>query len=326
MRLVENWFGSGRVVCGDSLFSSFATALELRKKGLYFIGNVKTAHTNFPKQFFKVYQFANRGDSCSLVANVDTFDFIAHAWNDKKAKHFITSCSTSLPGTPVIKRRWKILDDEVDEKEDTQRSVREHRTLHRTKIVEDYYNCAKTIDVHNHFRQGGLGLEQFRKSSWVWRIFFTILGIVETDCFLAYRYIVRDFVMSHSDFTTSLALELINNRIDERVLRNRPAPSSSSSSSSSSLLVKHSLAQIQHHPYYKTKVQQKKNSDPSSNKQIQMRRRCVVCHKLCSYYCISCTEEASNDGTSIHFISVCNFASNKECMQQHISKKEGIVE
>ena len=42
MRLSENWFGTNRVIAGDSWFASVRTIELLAEHGLYFIGDVKT--------------------------------------------------------------------------------------------------------------------------------------------------------------------------------------------------------------------------------------------------------------------------------------------
>ena len=47
LRLSEPWFGSNRVVAGDSWFASVRTAEELGKNGLYFIGDIKTGTKRF---------------------------------------------------------------------------------------------------------------------------------------------------------------------------------------------------------------------------------------------------------------------------------------
>ena len=49
LRLTEPWKGSGRIVIGDSWFSSVKTASKLfTENGLYSIMLVKTAHKLFP--------------------------------------------------------------------------------------------------------------------------------------------------------------------------------------------------------------------------------------------------------------------------------------
>lgn len=61
MRLVERWQGSSRILIGDSWFGSYKTAVALLKMGIFFVGNVKTAHKLFPKTLLKS-KLKNRGD------------------------------------------------------------------------------------------------------------------------------------------------------------------------------------------------------------------------------------------------------------------------
>ena len=65
LRILEQWFSSGRLVVGDSWFSSVRMCMELMKRGLYFTGIVKTAHREYPKIHFQTKAFdqsTQRGD------------------------------------------------------------------------------------------------------------------------------------------------------------------------------------------------------------------------------------------------------------------------
>ena len=50
MRLTSPWRNSGRIGIHDSACASLKAAKALAGVGLFMIGNVKTAHTGFPKQ------------------------------------------------------------------------------------------------------------------------------------------------------------------------------------------------------------------------------------------------------------------------------------
>jgi hypothetical protein len=53
LRLTKPWAGSKRILIADSAFSSVKTLEALHdKRGLYFMGMVKTAHKRYPKDFF----------------------------------------------------------------------------------------------------------------------------------------------------------------------------------------------------------------------------------------------------------------------------------
>ena len=80
LRLSEPWHGSGRIVCGDSWFASVKTALELRRKGLFFTGIVKTAHRMFLLKALGVHCPLERGSTVTATAVDDGIDIIAHGW------------------------------------------------------------------------------------------------------------------------------------------------------------------------------------------------------------------------------------------------------
>lgn len=53
LRLTEPWRGTGRIVVADSWFASVKTVLELEKRGVSFIGILKTATKQFPIKILK---------------------------------------------------------------------------------------------------------------------------------------------------------------------------------------------------------------------------------------------------------------------------------
>ena len=71
LRLTEQWFGSWRIIVGDSWFASVATAIALYEHCLYFIGLVKTGYREFPKKYLSLHAFANerniRGANCCTL-------------------------------------------------------------------------------------------------------------------------------------------------------------------------------------------------------------------------------------------------------------------
>ena len=80
--------------------------------------------------------------------------------------------------------------------------------MKRPKLVEEYFDSAGKIDIHNHLRQE----ETWGTKKCHHRVFSTILGIVEVDTFLVYRAIHADgHSISHRQFTEKLAVALIHN-------------------------------------------------------------------------------------------------------------------
>ena len=63
-----------------------------------------------------------------------------------------------------------------------------YKEAKRPAVVEQYFDGANAIDVHNHLQQGGLELERhWQTHTWVHRNFATIYGICETDAILAFQ-------------------------------------------------------------------------------------------------------------------------------------------
>ena len=137
LRLSEPWHGSGRIDCGDSWFASVKTAIELRRRGLFFTGIVKTAYTKFPLRVLSANCPLERGSTVTGTATEDGIDIIAHGWQDKKVHTFVSTCGTTLIGTPA-KKRWYDTDGKVFYKE-----------VQRTKLIEEYYDGASAVDIHN---------------------------------------------------------------------------------------------------------------------------------------------------------------------------------
>lgn len=100
LRLTKPWHGTGRIVIGDSWFGSLKTSFELRKRGLFFLGMVKTAYRNYPIKQSVLRCPEGKGSSVSAIAKSEDVDLICVAWRDRKVHTFVGTCSTTLPGHP----------------------------------------------------------------------------------------------------------------------------------------------------------------------------------------------------------------------------------
>jgi len=69
---------------------------------------------------------------------------------DRERRSFIFSASTTIPGTPYDRVRWRQVVD------DAERVV---LTVAQPQVVETYYQCCAQIDRHNRSRQDDLQLE-----------------------------------------------------------------------------------------------------------------------------------------------------------------------
>jgi hypothetical protein len=314
LRLVQPWFSSGRIVCGDSWFASVETAVFLRKNGLHFTGLVKGSSKYFPKKYLNNFNHPTRGDTATLTATKDGVPLIAHSWSDRKLKCFVSTCGTTLPGEPAWKRRYHRLAF-IGRHSSGADEIR-YKAVPRTKLIEKYFACSSAVDIHNHNRQGSIALEDLDTKKWWWRLSLTILGMIVTDCFLAYRASFPRATVSLSDFVVKLANQLI-------FKSNNPRRSLTSSSSSSAdqlreqyggtvheVLTSHNLRPLNTHPFYIKKSAQ-------SNNRAVYNRACSVCKKPAYYYCESdtCT---LNSADSAKITALCG--STHPCLAHHVSE------
>jgi len=300
LRLTKNWHGTQRTVVGDSRFASVNTAVALKKHGLYFIGNVKVAKTLYPHKylnhFFPVDKkgvcSCAKGSSLTLTAKEADVNLIAHAWSDRTRFFFVSTGGTTMPAPPDA-------------------TVRSRSTTQRTMIANEYFSGAESIDVHNHFRQGGTALEDIRTTKWYWRVIWTIVGMVETDSYLAWRQESGSTTFLHTQFTQELAIRLIQNQHGGRrslqTVLNPSAPLSDASAPRA-----HILKYLRDHPYY---IEYFKECERLNKKPNRVRRRCEYCHEKSSTYCDLCSTQ---DTKKPRLVAVCastrknggNFLSN----------------
>lgn len=93
-------FGSNRLVVGDSWFGSLKTAEALAKRGLHFLGVVKTAHSMFPKdKLSSLLKDSSRGEHVTMMAKLCERQYIAVGWKRSRdvVQHFIATCGTTVP-------------------------------------------------------------------------------------------------------------------------------------------------------------------------------------------------------------------------------------
>ena len=151
----------------------------------------------------------------TLVRHSETteeFPIYALGWADKKLKMFAATRGSTLPGNPSIRPR-----DRIDLVNGNRTTVHYERVVKRPKMVEQIYTYFSAIDIHNHYRQGTLALEEtWGTHCWWHRIFSTILGMIATDAYFMYRLEFDNVEhdqsrLSFLDFTALMAGELIKN-------------------------------------------------------------------------------------------------------------------
>ena len=199
LRLTAPWKGSGRVVVGDSWFGSVNSVKELwNRNGLYSVMLVKTAHRNYPKLTLRENKLNQRGQWNSATGTMDGVEMLACLFKDLKEKQFISNCSTSLEGEPIV--------------------TKHHGEIARPQVAEVYLKMAAGIDIHNHVRTGSSGLEDvWQTKNYVHRQFAGIIGFIFTNSYLAINYFsngysnekVKGVIGLHTSFKIKLANQLV---------------------------------------------------------------------------------------------------------------------
>jgi len=232
LRAVEPWHRSHRLVVADSAFSSVATAIAMLQHGLHFAGIVKTAYKGFPVDEFKRWEDTTpksaKGEAKAMTTNVlidsQEHKLLAVDWRSFKMKRIIATCSNLDPGMPHMVQRTCTA---IDSASGDSRKVRYMKEVPRPKVVQLLFDNFSAVDVHNHSRQGTLALERsWKTNAWWHRVFVTVLGVIYTDCFLAYKLdcsrsgiLDADESLSYPDFLEILAKEMISNDLDETISR-----------------------------------------------------------------------------------------------------------
>lgn len=281
LRLLEPWFGSGRIVLGDSWFASVKTAVQLYERGLFFMGIVKTATKKFPLKEIRDRCPEGRGECVYATTKVENVQLLAMGWRDKKVISMVSTCGTTREGTPAKKKRW-------DEHGNTF-----YKSVKRPQLYESYFDGSASIDVHNHLRQDGLALENaWKTQSWEHRIIASLLGIIETNAYLAFQHFGDgDENSSHTDFTEMLAREMIFGKC--------PTPEQNVSIDDDGPTNQHFIQPLA-------------SIDDRQRKRVQ--RKCVICSKVfkiqrkASFFCVPCGPQAV----------LCNPATLRSCFAYHI--------
>jgi hypothetical protein len=198
LRLTYNYHGSGRTVHGDGYFGSVGSTCALLNVGLFARFILKTGSTKYPKHFLSNWcqtstnnggmRGAHKVLKTSVNINNEHHNIMALAWNDRKPKFIIASKGNTLAADPSYRVRHRIVQDEHGQ----MFTERYRIAIPRPNIVQQLYENFAGIDVHDHMRQGVLGMEDNITRSWAKRIYFTIFGMVVVDCYYAYKLDYRN--------------------------------------------------------------------------------------------------------------------------------------
>ena len=190
VRLVEPWHGTGRVVAGDSWFSSVRTAEALAVHGLFYIGDIKTNTKRSCNEVLVDDTTEERGawavrTSVLKLGGDKTMPIfqVSHRRGDHVHK-FVGTCGTTLPGT---KETVYFEDDEHRANENLPTGYEQDRKC--CKVLNDFSLAQPCIDRSNRYRQFILGMEKrLVTNRFDFRVGTSLMGMHFTNTFFAHRY------------------------------------------------------------------------------------------------------------------------------------------
>ena len=287
LRITKHWKGSGRVVIGDSWFGSLKTCRQLYEiNGLYSNMLVKTAHKGYPRVLLR-QQEIERGVWVSATAEVGDLKVMATRFLDLQEKLFITSCSTSLAGPP--------------------RLTKYHGAISRPQVAYDYLSSSASIDVHNHFRTGSVGLEDVWKTkNSNMRQVGGVLGFIFTNAYLAKRFFQKSTI-KHCDFKIKLGNALC--KFKEATQRAKR------------LSIDVSISNTHIEKVHLPKLLERPKGSGKEGQKGRYQKYCYYCQhnpatepviRKTSYYCEACL------GPNGEQYPLCHPDTGRECMKLHI--------
>jgi hypothetical protein len=294
MRCTKPWFRTGRTVITDSGFTSMPLVKELYDNGMFVVGNVKTAHKEFPKEWL-LSNAKKRGDRAVCSADIKTragrdINLLAAADMDKQPMALLASAGTSTDGK-TITRKFTVI------RSDGTYSVRSG-DLPQMHVHEIYRSGFNTLDKHNSYRQGATNFEDTWKThSWWTREFQMLFEMSTVNAWLAFkRWVPGAKDMSLSTFRRKLCYEMLTNPflgdVDDINTRERRKTRLSDT---------HTLMRLS-----KTKGGH------------QVKRGCVYCAHMTQWYC-GCVPPNADGKTTFNICGQGKMNEGpKDCFAKHI--------
>ena len=307
LRLTQSLKGSGRLVVGDSAFSSVESARMMKSRnGLFYIGAVKVATRGFPKKYFKGLEL-DHGGFAAATAKVDGVDIRGFCWNEgprnkktgvRQRKLFVGTAGTTLEVEPHQKKIWRNTEDGM--------TIYGTRAVKRPEFAMSYFSAANKTDVHNHIRQSShaLGLEHRVVKRWQLRFFQTFIGICEVDAYLAFtKFAPRHSQLKHSMFVRMLGRDLLKNTINADGVYNlrQVHHDSGGKGVRNAMVAQHEIQSLRETTWGKLRP-------PRS----EIKLRCRTCGKTCATYCRLCTR---TDATTRGIFCQCR---RHACFSEHV--------
>lgn len=313
--------GSGRVLVGDSYFSSVNALQRLHQYGLFFWGIVKTATALYPMRVLKERSAAvdapnrreNRGKHNTFTSEYEVagerHKMAAIAWHDLKTKYIITNVGTTLPGAPLLRRR-AVLEAAADPQQAALCTTREvHINIPQPAAVAEGFEHFSAIDMHNDYRQGILKIEEYYKThSWWKRMAASLEGLRLVNAYLAYKFDAEQRRQDPEDYFTfchRVAFQLVHNPYLPSGRQRHRTGADDDVEGVAGVCEIRALSAV-------TRVDWKNAASKNP------RKRCRECTLQCSHVCVGCSN--ANAG---NYYFICNPARKPKCFANHVQRVLG---
>ena len=299
--LVAPWAGTTLVVCADSYFASVATAQQLLGMGLRFIGVVKTATRGFPMASMSTAPLGARGEhfSYKYTSADGVTDLMAVVWVDRERRYFIASASSTIPGKPYTRLRWRQGDESA---------ARVTLTVPQPQVAETYYCCCSQIDRHNRCRQDDLRLEhKLVTHDWSMRVNLSLLGMCIVDSLLLYSG-ARGAAAGHNQnkFYEDLAEQLIENTFETVGMRPR-GDAGATAGEVEPVPLRYGVG------IHLTPTRKRRTGSSTKDGEHRAQRTCRVCHLPgTSWVCSGCRDSECVE------VFCCGPRTGRSCFDKHM--------
>jgi hypothetical protein len=351
LRLTKPWRGTGRTVVTDSAFASVLIAVWSFFYGFFFMGIVKTATRRFPKKYLVDWFEESekhdpkpegwRGSHMCLYTEAKLSDYIpppllpagnaesvrlfALCWADRRYKNIISTRGTTLPGTMSRRPRHRIVQDEHG----VQSTQKYYKEVKRPEMVEMLFKPFPTVDIHDHFRQGTLAIEEeWRTHVWWKRPCSTVHGIIYVDAyfFMRFAFLKRNQgsavgMESLADFLWRLVFEMVHNEEDHQGvgMAKRARRQNTGDQEQHAAAERHTLKPLHDLPYYVHRGDNRPrrrcwNKDCKEDNSSSSHR--------CAYFCVECSPRdimARDPNLPIDDVVVyCGPTTDRTCFLSHL--------
>ena len=298
IKLTQPWHKSGRIIVGDSAFSSVNTAVQLHKLKLGYIGVVKQATKYYPMEPFQRTILPEKGQYVGMTTTVDNATIMAYVWSDRDRRFFVSTAGSMEEGAPYERIRWREVGDEGGER----KAERVHVAVPMPKATEKYFDAANMIDHHNRIHEECGIDKRFRTNDWAIRVNFAILAMLFTDTWLLYKA-CKGEKNKHSPrtFFQKLATELIDIDIDGK--------KGTTTRQAKRQKVENTIVTIKHLEQGRTK--QRRKGAPNHARQM----RCSICTLHTTTVCLRCSN--SRQGNACKEVFVCCISKGGKCWEKH---------